>query len=71
MYKLYEYRVDNLKVGVILSDDEQLLYMGGTLYSARTNITPEKQALNSDITGRGLVTVSLDPFVVTINGEEM
>lgn len=69
-YKLYEYHSDDLKIGLIISDKEQLLYLGATLYSARTNKTLDKKVLNSDITGRGLVQVSLDPLAVTIAGTE-
>ncbi len=69
MYKLYEYRQDDVKIGVIISDTEQCLYIGNKLYSARTNKTPYKQFLHSDITGRGLVKVELDPFQTTIAGE--
>ena len=71
MYKLYEYRQDDVKIGVIISDKEQCLYIGNKLYSARTNKTPDKQFLHSDITGRGLVKVDLDPLRTTIAGEEV
>ncbi len=54
MYKLYEYKQDDIRIGLIVSDKEQLLYIGSKLYSAKTNITPDKQALHSDITGHGL-----------------
>ena len=47
MYKLYEYRQDDVKIGVIISDTEQCLYIGNKLYSARTNKTPYKQFLHS------------------------
>ena len=70
MYKLYEYKQDDIKIGLIVSDKEQLLYIGNKLYSARTNISPGKQALHSDITGHGLVKVELDPLRVTIAGVE-
>ena len=69
MYKLYEYRKEDVKIGLIISDEEQCLYIGSTLYSARTNKTPDKQFLHSDITGRGLVKVELDPLRTTIAGE--
>lgn len=71
MYKLYEYRNDDLKIGLIISDKEQLLYIGNKLYSARTNVDPDKQTLHSDITGHGLVQVTLDPLTVTVAGEEV
>ncbi|MBP3856757.1 MAG: hypothetical protein IK990_14225 [Ruminiclostridium sp.] len=71
MYKLYEYDKDDMKIGLIMSDKEQCLYIGNTLYSARTNKTPDKQFLYSDITGHGLVKIELDPFRVTIAGEEV
>ena len=71
MYKLYEYHKDDVKIGLIMSDDEQCLYIGSTLYSARTNKTPDKQVLCSDITGRGLVKIELEPLRVTIAGEEV
>ena len=60
-----------MKIGLIISDKEQLLYLGDTLYSARTNKTLDKKVVNSDITGRGLVRVSLDPLTVTIAGTEV
>lgn len=71
MYKLYEYKKDDVKIGLIVSDKEQCLYIGNTLYSARTNKTPDKQFLHSDITGHGLVKIELDPLRVTIAGEEV
>ena len=71
MYKLYEYKQDDLRIGLIISDKEQCLYIGNKLYSARTNVTPDKQSLNSDSTGKGLVKINLDPLHVTIAGEEM
>ncbi len=71
MYKLYEYKQDDIKIGLIISDKEQCLYIGNKLYSARTNVTPDKQTLHSDITGHGLVQVELDPLRVTIAGEEV
>ncbi len=71
MYKLYEYEQEDLKIGLIVSDKEQCLYIGNKLYSAKTNVTPEKQSLDSDITGRGLVKIELDPLRVTIAGEEV
>ena len=70
MYKLYEYKQDDVKIGVIVSDKEQCLYIGNTLYSAKTNKTPERKSLDSDITGRGLVKVELDPFRTMIAGED-
>ncbi|MBO6302893.1 MAG: hypothetical protein J6N15_10695 [Ruminiclostridium sp.] len=70
MYKLYEYHQDDIKIGLIISDIEQCLYIGNKLYSARTNATPEKQYLDSDITGRGLVKIELDPLRTTIAGVE-
>ncbi len=71
MYKLYEYRKDDVKIGLIVSDKEQCLYIGNKLYSVRTNVTPDKQKLHSDITGHGLVQAELDPLRVTIAGEEV
>jgi|GEM_PF-3921200 len=71
MYKLYEYKHDDVKIGLIVSDTEQCLYIGNKLYSARTNVTPNKQTLHSDITGHGLVQAELDPLRVTIAGEEV
>lgn len=71
MYKLYEYRQEDIKIGLIVSDTEQLLYIGNKLYSARTNVTPDKQSLDSDITGRGLVKIELDPLHTTIAGVEV
>lgn len=71
MYKLYEYEQDDTKIGLIVSNKEQCLYIGNTLYSARTNKTPDKQSLNSDITGRGLVKIELDPLKVVIAGKEV
>lgn len=71
MYKLYEYKQDDIKIGLIVSDTEQLLYIGNKLYSARTNVTPDKQSLDSDITGRGLVKIELDPLHTTIAGAEV
>ena len=68
MYKLYEYKQDDIRIGLIVSDKEQLLYIGSKLYSAKTNITPDKQALHSDITGHGLVKAELDPLSVAIAG---
>ncbi len=68
MYKLYEYHSDDIKIGVIISDKESLLYIGSSLYSAKTNATPDKNVLNSDITGRGLVKVMLEPYSVSIAG---
>lgn len=70
-YKLYEYHLDSLKIGLIVSENEQLLYLGSKLYSAKTNVTPDKKVLNSDITGRGLVRVDLNPLKVTINNEQV
>lgn len=71
MYNLYEYRKDDVKIGLIVSDKEQCLYIGNKLYSARTNVTADKQKLHSDITGHGLVQAELDPLRVTIAGEEV
>ena len=70
MYKLYEYRSDDVRIGLIISEQEQCLYIGNKLYSARTNVTPEKQSLDSDMTGRGLVKIELEPLRVTIAGKE-
>lgn len=70
MYKLYEYDQDDLKIGLIISEKEQCLYIGNKLYSAKTNKSPDKTNLNSDITGRGLIKVELDPLRVTIAGIE-
>ena len=71
MYKLYEYKQDDIKIGLIISDKEQCLYIGNKLYSARTNATPDKQFLDSDITGHGLVNVQLEPLRTTIAGIEV
>ena len=71
MYKLYEYNIDSLKIGLIISEKEQCLYIGNKLYSAKTNISPDKQNLNSDITGRGLVKVELNPLRVTVAEQEL
>ena len=71
MYKLYEYADGDTKIGLIMSDKEQCLYIGNKLYSAKTNVTPEKQSLDSDITGRGLVKIELEPLRVTIAGKEV
>ncbi len=70
MYKLYEYKQDDIKIGLIISEKEQLLYIGNKLYSARTNIDPDKHTLHSDITGHGLVQAELDPVRVFIAGKE-
>ena len=71
MYKLYEYQKDDVKFGLIVSDSEKCLYIGNTLYSAKTYKTPDKQILCSDITGRGLVKIELDPLRVMFAGEEV
>lgn len=71
MYTLYEFNQDDIKIGLIISEKEQCLYIGNKLYSARTNTSPDKNILNSDITGRGLVKVELDPLKVTIAGQEV
>ena len=51
MYKLHEYHHGDIKIGLIISEKEQCLYIGNTLYSARTNKNPDKQVLHSDING--------------------
>lgn len=71
MYKLYEYHDGDMKIAVIMSDTEKLLYIGSRLYSAKTNATPNKTVLNSDITGRGLVKVILEPYSVSIAGTDV